>query len=130
MNTIDQATVPAKVVRPAGLGFIAGLNIIGGLAMTIRVFNNGYSSNEAGIWLIAGLLSILRFNAFDDLLKRLFGRLTGDPLRQPIRVTLGGQVQWRIPRKQAGHPALTIPRPLHLNPTKHPLITPLQVDRA
>ena len=49
MNTIQQATAPAKPPIPGGIGFIAGLNIIGGVAMTIRVFTNGYSSNEVGI---------------------------------------------------------------------------------
>lgn len=49
MNTIEHATAPVKIARPGGLGCIAGLNIIGGVAMTIRVFTNGYSGNKVGI---------------------------------------------------------------------------------
>lgn len=59
MNTIEQATAPGKAARPAGVGFIAGMNMIIGVATLIGVFTHRFSSNEAGIWLIAGLFSIV-----------------------------------------------------------------------
>lgn len=59
MNTLQQTTAPAKPPIPGGLGFIAGLNIIGGIVMIIRVFANHHNSDAAVFLLFVGLVSVL-----------------------------------------------------------------------
>lgn len=59
MNTIQQATAPAKPPIPGGIGFIAGLNIIGGIVMIIRVFANHHNGDVAVFLLFVGLFSVL-----------------------------------------------------------------------
>lgn len=59
MNTIEQATAPAKVARPAGITFIGGMNLIAGVVLIIGAFSNPYGGNEAGILFIMGLISLV-----------------------------------------------------------------------
>jgi hypothetical protein len=59
MNTLQQATAPVKPSLPGAIGFIAGLNIIGGIVMIILVFANHHNSDAAVFLLFAGLFSVL-----------------------------------------------------------------------
>ena len=63
-----------------------------------------------------------RFDVVDDPFKGLLHRLDGHPLLQPMRVAIGGEVQLRVPWKEARHPALAITRARQANGTKHTLI--------
>lgn len=59
MNTIQQANAHGKVAIPGGLGFIAWLNIIGGISMIIRIFGNHHINNAGAFLLLMGLVSVL-----------------------------------------------------------------------
>src|SRR5712691_1299206 len=69
----------------------------------------------------------LGFDVIGDSPKGILDHLERHALLQPMRITMGRQIQLGIERKQARHPALAITGACHPNATKYTLIADLHM---